>query len=125
MKEVRESILWERLYDMDAFGLSDFLNDLFPVENGEWRSTQHGECVWLQIDGQEAGFKWGDWPKWRQEVSYYFPGMVDSCAKLKDEAFCDVMVFKLVSMLFRDILESRLYTIEKREPKQAKKLLFM
>ena len=41
MNPERKERLWERLYFMDGFGLSDYLNDFIRMPGAHWRATQH------------------------------------------------------------------------------------
>ncbi len=70
---------WEILYKANGISVADWLNDFFPLPDGEWRSTRYGEAIWIKWDEYgETTHLFSRWDLWRQEVSYYF-GELASC----------------------------------------------
>lgn len=122
MHRDRETRLWERIYNLDGHGLSDYLNDFFRIKNACWKSTQHGEKVYLIDNDGNTFFSWGEWHKWREEVSYYFSGMCDAAYRLNDENWMNVFVYKLSNIMFQKFIESASFEIH--APKNAGKYLF-
>lgn len=121
MNPERKQQLWERLYFMNGFGLSDYLNDFIRIPGAHWRATQHGEYAFLQGDSGEI-FRFDQWSRWRAGVTDYFDAMCDTVPGMRDETFCDVFVFKLCRILLAPLLDHDEVVVH--EPSQSRKLLF-
>ncbi len=121
MNPERKERLWERLYFMNGFGLSDYLNDFIRLPGAHWRATQHGEYAFLEGEHGEL-FRFDRWDQWRENITYYFDGLCDAAPCLPDETFCDVMVFKVCRMMLDRMLDSEFVCVH--ESPEAHRLLF-
>lgn len=100
MNEDEEYQLFRRVCDMTGHGLSDYLQDFFDDDG--LRASQHGESVYYRIDGATLTV-FDDWSRWRQEISYYFDGLLaewqEQFGSVGEEEFVEVLVFKVARIL--------------------------
>lgn len=86
--------VWERVYNLDGIGLADYLNGFANTQN-EFHSTQHGEKVYFE---EEFSFwDWSSWSKFREQVTYYFAGLMDEIESNKiemtEDQICEILVY--------------------------------
>lgn len=91
MNKKQEDTLWDEIYNLDGFGLMDYLNEFH--ETDRYDCTRYGEKVFadaivewydeecLDYDIIEPSFEFNRWSEWRYECSYYFNGLL---AAVKD-----------------------------------------
>lgn len=65
-----EDYIWNVVYNVDGMGLADYLNDFYNTD--KYESSFHGEYTYT-----EEGFKFSQWSKWQDKVSYYFAVFFD------------------------------------------------
>jgi hypothetical protein len=128
--------IYEELYEMDGFGLADYLNDwaadikipddmVVTDVTFEFKASQNGEKVWLQVKDEGYPIEPIDifdrWDLWRQEVSHYFNSYTNEMEFTNEETFKEVFVWKIACVL--DIVYDQWVTFE--APEQSDKILFM
>ena len=102
--------VWERVYNMDGFGLSDYLNDF--SNSNEFKSSQHGEKVYYESDS--SNWQWDNFSDFRSQVDYYYNGLIGEIKKnkikLSEDEICAILVYiaglnsKLFSFTDNDFL---------------------
>ena len=112
--------LYEELYEMDGFGLADYLND-WAAMGYIFKPSQHGEKVLL--DNGEAWYTpiFDRWDLWRREVSYYFNSYCNEMEFTDEDTFKEVFVWKIATVL--GITNDSWVTFN--APEQSDKILFM
>jgi hypothetical protein len=127
--------IYEELYELDGFGLADYLNDWaadieIPDDmtvtdvTFKFKASQHGRMVWLQVE--DEGYPVADidifdrWDLWRKEVSYYFSDFINEQNLKDEETIKEVFVWKIACVL--DIVYDQWVKFEM--PEGADTLLF-
>lgn len=124
MRPERRDRLWSRLYNLDAYGLSDFLNGFTPDKAAKWTVGKYNgwDVLYLNINDSSV-FMFDRFDLWRENVSYYMGGMCDVAARYRDEKFCDIFVYKLWTVMFPQFNEED-SVVKLVGPKEAKEFLF-
>jgi len=102
-EKLNDDYLWSVLYNMNGFGLIDYLNRF--DSNNIYKTSQHGGYIFRIITNSNYTSReiFDDFSKWRETVSYYFNGFYEQYTDIienqTEENFLELFVLKVVTIL--------------------------
>jgi hypothetical protein len=86
---------WNVVYHATGFDVADWLDTYFPLKRGDWRSSQHGEAVWIKWHDGAATYRVIDrLDLWRQEVACYFASMASQRGRQSWKTLLPVFIYQ-------------------------------